>query len=699
MKPSRICVTYLTPAGRLERLRGNGLLGDMWMRLEVAPCTTPATNVATPVAPSPTRELLLRVTAAEPGLRLLRLTLDLDDVNLRDRFLANGFQSWSETRLLGPDDRLPGLRLLPFLRPYGDYKWVPYDGRPGRFHSHWLTYTCDRAGFTLLGSLNEAHAYTVFHVDYRASGRDGGGAVMRDGPVTGDGPVTRRGDDAGFAGSRAASSGRLWAEIDVEGLEPRPGDTLAHLYWAEGEALPPLVRGYAARLAEIMKTELGDASPPDWLPGTLIPCPPSGTGTGNARALPRRPGGWNSWYNYYNRVTAKDILAETEALRSTGLPLDFVQIDDGWQAAVGDWLELSPRFAGVRGPGRRSNSAQGSDRNARPNPCGASGSPAIAPSVAATPSSASWLMPDLAASIRDAGFTPGIWVAPFAAIRQSSVFRRGWVHPWKAGWNPLWGSSIYALDLSRPEVVDHVRRVGDTFRGWGFGLVKADFLYAAALRPWGGRTRAQRMREAIRLLRQVMPGQLLACGVPLASAAGLCDFNRLGPDTAPKWEDSLLSFCRYRERVSNLNALRTLLARWFMNGSLFVLDPDVFILGQSKLGPAERQTLFDVTTTLGGMQSFSDSIGRLSPEARDMVKRVFPLADLADLSVTEEAPDLYAVRAERKDRSKGAARAGEGRIGLPGGGDRVLLRVNLADRPQGGLPPRASKWDGLPSSH
>ena len=689
MSLSRVALAYLTPSGHLERLRGHAPLGDMWMRLEVAACATPATTVTTPVAPSPGRELLLRVTAAEPGLRLLRLTLDLDDVNLRDRFLANGFQSWSETRLLGPDDRLPGLRLLPFLRPYGDYTWVPYDGRPGRFHSHWLTYTCNAGAeaasgalagargssgpmgtsrFTFLGSLNEANAYTVFHVDYRASGRDGDGAVTRDGTVTGDGVLTgagaateacrltRDGGDAGPAPARAASRGRLWAEIDVEGLEPRPGDTLAHLYWAEGSTLPPLVRDFAARLAEIMKAELGDAAPPDWLPGTLIPCPPSGTGTGNARALPHRPGGWNSWYNYYNRVTAKDILAETDALRSAGLPLDFVQIDDGWQAAVGDWLEPSPRFAGVRERGRS-------------RPAGGSGA------------AAAHLMPDLAASIRDAGFTPGIWVAPFVAIRQSSVFRRGWVHPWKAGWNPLWGSSIYALDLSRPEVVDHVRRVGDTFRNWGFGLVKADFLYAAALRPWGGRTRAQRMREAMRLLRQVMPGQLLACGVPLASAAGLCDFNRLGPDTAPKWEDSLLSFCRYRERVSNLNALRTILARWFMNGTLFALDPDVFILGQSKLTPAERQTLFDVTTTLGGMQSFSDSIGRLAPEARDLVKRVFPLADLAVLSVTEEAPDLFGIAAPS------------------GGGDRVLLRVNLADRPQGGLPPHTSEWNRLPNNH
>jgi len=651
MTLSGLDLHYLTATGRPARLRGEGPLSDGRMGLEVA--------VTHPDGDWAARELLLRVTAAEPGLRLLRLTLDLDDVNLGDRFLANGFQSWSETRVLGPDDRLPGLRLLPFLRPYGDYAWVPYDGRPGRFHSHWLTYTCDRAGFTFLGSLNEANAYTVFHVDYQTRARTPTAASTR---------------PAG-----AGNTGRLWAEVDVEGLEPHPGDTLAHLYWAEGSTLPPLVRGFAARLSEILKAELGSAAPA-LLPGTLIPCPSAGTGAGDARALPHRPGGWNSWYNYYNRVTAKDILAETDALRSAGLPLDFVQIDDGWQAAVGDWLEPSPRFAGVSGRTGRAALAvtrQGASGSVNASPprqsTGALGGPGV--------STASGLMPDLAASIRDAGFTPGIWVAPFVAIRQSSVFRRGWVHPWKAGWNPLWGSSIYALDLSRPEVVDHVRRVGDTFRNWGFGLVKADFLYAAALRPWGGRTRAQRMREAMRLLREVMPGQLLACGVPLASAAGLCDFNRLGPDTSPKWEDSLLSFCRYRERVSNLNALRTILARWFMNGTLFALDPDVFILGQSKLTPAERQTLFDVTTTLGGMQSFSDSIGRLAPEARDLVKRVFPLTDLAVLSVTEEAPDLFSIAAPS------------------GGGDRVLLRVNLADRPQGGLPPHASEWNRLPSNH
>ncbi len=638
MRLGYVRLEYLDRGGAKTRLEGALPLADGRVRLE--PFNGPG-------------EIGVRVEKAEPRLRLLGLELELRDANLRDRFLANGFQSWSETELLGPDDRLGGLRLLGFLKPYGDYDWVGYPGRPGRFHSHWLTYTVDagtapdavaaansghgpggRPGaVTFLGSLNEATAYTVFRIDYRA--------------------------------------GRLWAEVDVDGMVPAPGDVLAHIFHAEGGPSPgsrrratglgaagsgasqtrtgegspllPIVRSYAARLAEVWKDELaavrvkvpsaerGDEPEPG--PGTLVP------------RLAHRPGGWNSWYNYYNKVTRQDILAETATLRAAGLALDFVQIDDGWQAEVGDWLGPSPRFLGTRGVAEAAG-ARG---------VGARG------------------MKDLASAIRDAGFAPGLWVAPFVASKRAEVFRRGWIQPWKAGWNITWNSSVYALDLDRPEVTDYVRRVGDTFHDWGFDLIKADFLYAAGVRPWGGKTRAQRMREALRLLRQATPGRLLGCGVPLASAAGLCDFCRLGADTTPKWEDGLLSFARYRERPSTLGALRTVLNRWFMDGTLFILDPDVFLFGPGRLTGTERRTIYDVLTTVGGMQSFSDSVGRLDPEAAAVVKRTFPLPPLEVRAVEENGPDFFTVTAER-------------------GGHPLRLRVNLSDAPQAGLLPRSSSF-------
>lgn len=582
MRLGRARLDYITPGGAKARLEGCLPLTDGYLRLE-------------PFGGS--GEAGVRLEKAEPRIRLLHLHVELEDVNLRDRFLANGFQSWSETRLLGPDDRLEGLRLLGFLKPYGDYGWVDYPGRPGCFHSHWLTYTVDAGAgsnsVTFLGSLNEATAYTVFRIDYGA--------------------------------------GRLGAEVDVEGMEPRPGDVLAHVFCSEGggageeSPLLPIVRAYATRLSEVWKDELAGLSRGEPGPTPLLP------------RLDHRPGGWNSWYNYYGKVTRKDILAETAALRAAGFRLDFVQIDDGWQAEVGDWLSVSPRFGGR--------------------------------------------MIDLASAIRDAGFEPGIWVAPLVASKRAEVFRKGWVKPWKAGWNPGWGSSISALDLGRPEVLDYVRRVGDTFCEWGFGLVKADFLYAAAVRPWGGRTRAQRMRQAMRLLRETMPGRLLGCGVPLASAVGLCDWCRLGADTTAKWEDGLLTFFGYRERPSTRAALRTILNRWFMDGTLFVLDPDVFIFGPGRLTDTERRTIYEVMTTVGGMQSFSDSVASLTPEVRSLVAGTFPLPDTRVLSMDEVEPDLFRVRS---GRGNGRARTGQPE-------QPVEFFANLADRPQRGIEPHATR--------
>lgn len=632
MKLGRVRLDYLTPGGSRAGLQGELPLADGRVRLE--PFDGPD-------------EAGVTLARVEAGIELLGLTVELKDVNLRDRFLANGYQSWSETRLVGPDDRLPGLRsVVGFLKPYSDYGWVDYPGRPGCFRSHWLTYTLS-GGFTggqanrgagaapagaapageapageapagevgprgvsFLGSLNEDTAYTVFRVDYRA--------------------------------------GSCRAEVDVEGMRPEPGQILFRVFHteAEGGEGSPLLRAvgaYARRLGEVWKEELAwvwrEAAVPGPEPGRLFPRPG------------RRPGGWNSWYNYYGRVTARDIRRETEALRSAGVAVDFVQIDDGWQAEVGDWLEASPRF--LQGGGR-SGVQVGGPASARTTGSGSGRSGAAG-------------MADLARSIRDAGLEPGIWVAPLVASKRAEVFRRGWVMPWRAGWNPGWGSSIYALDLGRPEVADYIRRVGDTFQAWGYGLVKADFLYAAAVRPWGGRTRAQRMREAMRLLRRVMPGRLLGCGVPLSSAAGLVDFCRLGPDTTPKWEDGLLAFCRYRERPSTVTALRTILGRWFMNGTLFVLDPDVFILGPGSLTDTERRTLYDVTTTLGGLQTFSDSVADLPTELRDLVTRTFPLPDLEVLEVEEPEPQLYRIRFKQAGPAE--------------------LLVNLSDRPRRGVAP------------
>src|SRR6185437_11250250 len=68
--------------------------------------------------------------------------------------------------------------------------------------------------------------------------------------------------------------------------------------------------------------------------------------TTHARRSEQTYAGWCSWYYYFTNVAQRDMLenlGNLQRVRDT-LPLDVVQIDDGYQAAVGDWLEVNERF-------------------------------------------------------------------------------------------------------------------------------------------------------------------------------------------------------------------------------------------------------------------------------------------------------------------------------------------------------------------
>ena len=86
---------------------------------------------------------------------------------------------------------------------------------------------------------------------------------------------------------------------------------------------------------------------------------------------------------------------------------------------------------------------------------------------------------------------PGIWIAPFLATKLSAVFRErpewllrdisGMLVP--AGFNPSWDGVFYCLDISLPQVEDHLASLFDTvIEGWGYRYLKLDFLYAGFLK-------------------------------------------------------------------------------------------------------------------------------------------------------------------------------------------------------------------------
>src|SRR5438105_7318058 len=120
--------------------------------------------------------------------------------------------------------------------------------------------------------------------------------------------------------------------------------------------------------------------------------------------------GWCSWYQLYTTVSEADVDRNLSSLaeRRDQIPLRLIQLDDGYQHAVGDWLDLNDKF-----------------------PSG---------------------MPALVGRIKQQGFMPGLWLAPFIVSAQSRVYAAhpDWVvHDEHA--EPLnaidnWGSANYAVD-------------------------------------------------------------------------------------------------------------------------------------------------------------------------------------------------------------------------------------------------------------
>jgi alpha-galactosidase len=313
-----------------------------------------------------------------------------------------------------------------------------------------------------------------------------------------------------------------------------------------------------------------------------------------ARKWPHVPTGWCSWYQFFTEVTEDDILRNLDHLARVraNAPLEYVQIDDGYQAEVGDWLAVNDKFPG----GMRA----------------------------------------LAERIRERGFKPGIWLAPFLAHERSRVFTEhpDWIVRDGAG-EPLmamhnWGGNNYALDTTHPEVEQWLRRVIRTMtQEWGYDYLKIDFIYAAALRGRRHdptRTGVEAYRRGLEIIREEAGDRfVLGCGAPFAPAVGLVDGMRIGPDVAPYWRgvEKEDGFARGLHR-----AVRSTLAHLWMHGHLWANDPDCLMLRErdSDLTLAEVQAWTSLVALSGGMVLLSDDMALLEaePERAEMLARALP---------------------------------------------------------------------------
>ncbi len=285
---------------------------------------------------------------------------------------------------------------------------------------------------------------------------------------------------------------------------------------------------------------------------------------------------WCSWYAYFRNVTSNDVVANAQLAREHELDFDVFQLDDGFQADIGDWTVSNPRFGG----------------HAK----------------------------DLPPALSDLGFRSGLWLAPFVAGPRSDLYR---LHPeWfvqSPEGNPVvagenWGGPFFALDTGLPEVGRWLEQLAATCVSWGYSYLKLDFLYGAALsgRRASGMHRVEAYRAGLEALRRgAGPNTyLLGCGAPLAASVGLVDAMRIGPDTAPQWDDyTRRTFIDDTTGPAAVNALRTCLNRWYQH-TWYRVDADIvfFRSRRNLLNDAERGALEALALSGAGLRATSDPL-------------------------------------------------------------------------------------------
>ncbi len=195
------------------------------------------------------------------------------------RFLANGFQSWTDTKEFTKNERTPDLGLIGkglfgkhFGMQYaGDYNFVKSKGEPGQFHSNSFAYVRNGEKVELFASLNDRTGYTVIYADM--------------------------------------NNNTLRFSKDLEGVVINKPYEILDMYFDEGE-YDTVFDNYFNAL--------------------------------NIKPLTNKKlKGYTSWYNYYQNINQDIILRDLNSITAQKDLVNIFQIDDGYQTAVGDWLSVN----------------------------------------------------------------------------------------------------------------------------------------------------------------------------------------------------------------------------------------------------------------------------------------------------------------------------------------------------------------------
>ncbi len=317
--------------------------------------------------------------------------------------------------------------------------------------------------------------------------------------------------------------------------------------------------------------------------------------------FPSPPVGWCSWYFYYHRMTERVILENLEAAVSLRdrLPIDIFQIDDGYEPAPGDWFDSNKKF----------------------------------------PHGLAWLN----GRIKEAGFRPGLWLAPFFATNRSLLFRNHkdwfvresankvrrvsiWPNTDTFGW-------MLPLDTTHPDVLKWLGVLFSTIvNEWGYDYLKLDFLHNGAtngIRYDPEATRAQAFRRGLQAIRDAAGPEtyILGCGIPIALGLGIVNAMRVSGDTGPEWHNKFLAdFVGHPAPPSAFDVASSNFSRHFLGGTWGWNDPDCLMcrFEDTKLTRDEVYTHAAIVAFCGGPLFISDNLSKLTSESIRLASMLIP---------------------------------------------------------------------------
>lgn len=498
----------------------------------------------------------LDLLRAEPSLGTIVLN-STDNSTHALAFFSQGWQSWSYSGAYRAHDCFHRTRLGPLQRPMQVNAGTPQPIQRGRFASDM---------FAVLGERNQRIGLLVGFLSQ----------------IKQFGTVYCQLD-------QTYPSLYLWANGDGLRLDPgaQIGTDWACLSFIHLDDPDPL----GNYLQAVWAQNLSSLNPPEAAEVPVYPPNPE---------YAQVPRGWCSWYHYFQDVSAEAVRSNLQigVARRATIPLDYWQIDDGYETRVGDWFSFRTGFP------------QG-----------------VAP---------------LAKEIRTAGLRPGIWLAPYIVQLSSDLAREhpDWLlrgrlgRPVNAGY--LWNSFTTALDLTHPEALAFTQQVVEKVaHQWGYPYIKLDFLYAGAL-PGAHRdptlSRAQVLRQGLLALRAAAGAdtRLLGCGCPLGSGIGILDAMRISADVDIRWKPAYRGVQLVFQDEDGLpavrNAIHNTLTRAPLHRRWWINDPDCLILRkESELTLDEVQSLASVIALSGGSFFLSDDLTTLTEDRWQIARVLLPL--------------------------------------------------------------------------